>query len=1003
MRNKHHMELVFPVFLILHLCTEMAMSQNTTIPVKVGVILDNDTELGKMGLSCINMSLSDFYASHSYYKTRLVLNARDSKSDVVGAAAAALDLIKNIQVQAIIGTQNSMQATFVIDLGDKANVPIISFSASSPSLTSLRSSYFFRATTNDSSQVKAISAVVQAYGWREAVPIYVDNDFGEGVIPYLTDALQQIDTSVPYRSVISPSATDDQIGEELYKLMTMETRVFIVHMAPSLGSRLFAKATEIGMMSEGYVWIITDAMANVLSTMDHSAIDSMQGVLGVNAYVPRTNVLDNFMVRWKLKFQQDNPTIVDAQLTVYGLWAYDAAQALAMAVERLGTTSFGFNNKNISSNSSTTTDLDSFGVSQNGPNLIKQLSSSKFVGLTGDYYFLNGQLQSSAFQIINVNGNGGRRVGFWTPENGLIKKLSSANTNASYSISKANLGPILWPGDSTSVPKGWEIPTNGKKLQIGVPVKTGFAEFVKVTRDNSTNTITATGFCIDVFQAVIQALPYAVPYEFIPFENPTSSYNDLLYQVYLRNFDAVVGDATIVANRSLYVDFTLPYTESGVSMVVPIKYGVEKNAWIFLKPLTLELWVTTACSFIFIGFVVWALEHRINEDFHGPPSYQVSTSLWFSFSIMVFAQREKVVSSLARFVVIVFFFVVLIITQSYTASLTSLLTVQQLQPTVTDIQDLIKNGDYVGYQEGSFMLGILKGWGFQESKLVSYESIDQCHELFILGSGNGGIAAAIDEVPYMRLFLAQYCSEYTMVQSVLKTDGFGFAFPINSPLVPDVSRAVLNVTEGDKMKEIEAAWFHKLTSCRDTSSSTITSSNLGLESFWGLFLMAVVASFSALIIYAAMFLYSQRKILTLVDPNASIWRRILDIIKNFVKKDFRSLTSGKSDDDIRDRSGINDALTNLNNPPSPTSYTNQTDFGEQGTPTSGIENSINTNNHPSPSNCTNHSDIGQGTPSTEIDYAVPFVSDQASAQTGSAIELTNNPDQKGAVTVEIGY
>ncbi|OMO86149.1 hypothetical protein CCACVL1_09764 [Corchorus capsularis] len=36
------------------------------------------------------MALSDFYATHSSYRTRLVLNPRDSKSAVIGAAAAVL-------------------------------------------------------------------------------------------------------------------------------------------------------------------------------------------------------------------------------------------------------------------------------------------------------------------------------------------------------------------------------------------------------------------------------------------------------------------------------------------------------------------------------------------------------------------------------------------------------------------------------------------------------------------------------------------------------------------------------------------------------------------------------------------------------------------------------------------------------------------------------------------------------------------------------------------------
>ncbi|BBN68629.1 glutamate receptor 2.7 [Prunus dulcis] len=208
----------------------------TVIPVNVGVVLDDlDSLTGKVWLSCLKMALSDFYASHGSSTTRLALSIRDPREDVVDAAAAALDLIKNVQVQAIIGPTSSMQANFVIDLGDKAKVPIISFSATSPSLTSIRSSYFFRAAQNDSSQVKAISAIVQAFGWRRAVPIYVDNEFGEGVLPSLVDALHDVQARVPYRCAIPPMATDDQLAAALYKLMTMQTRVFIVHMSQSLG------------------------------------------------------------------------------------------------------------------------------------------------------------------------------------------------------------------------------------------------------------------------------------------------------------------------------------------------------------------------------------------------------------------------------------------------------------------------------------------------------------------------------------------------------------------------------------------------------------------------------------------------------------------------------------------------------------------------------------------------------------------------------------------------
>ncbi|XP_022731763.1 glutamate receptor 2.7-like isoform X2 [Durio zibethinus] len=935
--------LFISILLVNAVVTQTQNSSSTTTPVNVGVVLDMDSLVGKIGLSCINMALSDFYATHPHYKTRLIVNTKDSKEDVVAAAAAALELIRNVEVQAIIGPRSSMQANFVINLGNKSQVPIISFSATSPSLTSLQSSYFFRAAQSSSFQVKAISAIVQAFGWREAVPIYVDNQFGESFIPSLTDALQEINTRVPYLSVIPASANDDQIAEELYKLMTMQTRVFIVHMTMPLGSQILAKAKEIGMMSEGYVWIMTDTMTNLWRSIDASAIDSLEGILGVRSYVHKSEKLENFKGRWKRKFQQVNPDITNAELNILGLWAYDATCALALAIERAGTVNLRFNKTNISSSSAT--NLETLGVSQNGPRLIQELSNIKFGGLSGDFHFVNGQLPSSAFQIVNVNGNKERRVGYWTPQNGLVRKLDLTNTSTN-STSKPKLGPIIWPGDTTAVPRGWEIPTNGKKLRIGVPMKVGFTEFLDVAWDPmSHKAISIEGYCKDVFDAVMAKMPYAIPYEYVPFATPdgkaAGSYNDLTDQVYYGNYDAVVGDTTIVANRSLFVDFTLPYTESGVAMIVPIRDKNKKSAWVFLKPLTWDLWVTSGCFFVFIGFVVWILEHRINEDFRGPPAYQVGTSFWFSFSTMVFAHRERVESNLARFVVIIWCFVVLILTQSYTASLTSVLTVEQLQPTVTDINALLKRRESVGFLDGSFVEGILLGLKFTNFQLKKYKSPEELDELFSKGSANGGISAALDEIPYIKLFLAKYCGKYTTVEPTFKTAGFGFVFPKGSPLVADVSRAILNVTQGDKMEQIQKFWFNNEGVCPDFNPS-VSSNSLDLESFWGLFLIAGVASISALIIFAAMFLYEQRHVLFQLHSETSMWRRIRIMSRIFDQKDLSSHTFKKSE--LRDASstcsvqsiGVVGSSPNTNCPPSPSSCSNQTDssdfvsFVEQG-------------------------------------------------------------------------
>lgn len=81
------------LILLLLFRISLAVAQNTTIPVNVGMILDFDSLFGKIGLSCVEMALSDFYASHAYYNTRLVLHIRDSMRDgVVEAAAGSLPI-----------------------------------------------------------------------------------------------------------------------------------------------------------------------------------------------------------------------------------------------------------------------------------------------------------------------------------------------------------------------------------------------------------------------------------------------------------------------------------------------------------------------------------------------------------------------------------------------------------------------------------------------------------------------------------------------------------------------------------------------------------------------------------------------------------------------------------------------------------------------------------------------------------------------------------------------
>lgn len=100
-----------------------------------------------------------------------------------------------------------------------------------------------------------------------------------------------------------------------------------------------------------------------------------------------------------------------------------------------------------------------------------------------------------------------------------------------------DLNPVIWPGESTEIPRGWEIPASGKKLRVGVHTS-AYPEFIKTLKDPVTNATRVSGLSIDIFQEAVKRLPFALTYDYLAFDTAdtasTGSYNDFVYQVYLQ-------------------------------------------------------------------------------------------------------------------------------------------------------------------------------------------------------------------------------------------------------------------------------------------------------------------------------------------------------------------------------------------------------------------------------------------------------------------------------------
>lgn len=122
---------------------------------------------------------------------------------------------------------------------------------------------------------------------------------------------------------------------------------------------------------------------------------------------------------------------------------------------------------------------------------------------------------------------------------------------------------------------------------------------------------------------------------------------------------------------------------------------------------------------------------------------------------------------------IIWLFVVLVLNSSYIASLTSILTVEQLSSPVKGIESLATSNEPIGFLEGSFSENYLTDeLNIHRSRLVPLSSQEEYDEALKKGP-SGGVAAIVDERAYMEVFLSTRC-EYSIVGQEFTKMGWGF-------------------------------------------------------------------------------------------------------------------------------------------------------------------------------------------------------------------------------------
>jgi ABC-type amino acid transport substrate-binding protein len=274
----------------------------------------------------------------------------------------------------------------------------------------------------------------------------------------------------------------------------------------------------------------------------------------------------------------------------------------------------------------------------------------------------------------------------------------------------------------------------------------------------------------------------------------------LLAAVQNREVDVAVGAITITAEREGVMDFSHPIYSTGLSIAVLPKAGGGGTwavlrglvSWDLAKLLAVLLALLTA-----IGTLVWLFERRRNEaQFGGGLVKGIGAGVWWSAVTMTtvgYGDKSPVTMG-GRVLGLVWMFAAIILISSFTATITSTLTVDRLESSIKGPEDLVHVR--VATIAGSTSAGYL------DRHHVPYRAVTTPID------GLRAVAASeVDAMVYDAPIL-QYVAKHdlggavTVLPITFDRQDYGVALPGDSPLREPLNRALLSELGKDTWREL---------------------------------------------------------------------------------------------------------------------------------------------------------------------------------------------------------
>ncbi len=288
------------------------------------------------------------------------------------------------------------------------------------------------------------------------------------------------------------------------------------------------------------------------------------------------------------------------------------------------------------------------------------------------------------------------------------------------------------------------------------------------------------GISIDLWRSIAAELGLFFVFEEADLEG-------LIDGVATGRFDAGVAALTITAAREEVLDFTHPFYVAGLGIAVRAEGGAGwwAVARALVSPQLLKVLALLFGLLLVIGLLMWFFERRRNPQFEEAPGQGIASGFWWSAVTMTtVGYGDKAPVTLGgRVVALVWMFVAIIIISSFTAAITSALTVSQLDTAVQGPDDL--PSVRVGALPASTSAAYLDG------ERLSFRAFGTA-EAGLQALANNEIDAFVYDKPILRYLVNKdFEGDLEVLDALFETQYYGIALPPGSPLDEPVNRVLL--------------------------------------------------------------------------------------------------------------------------------------------------------------------------------------------------------------------